>query len=526
MGRLTTALAVMAGIFSSLLALAGVAVQPASAQAAAANSFVPEVTLGVPATHDEQGANFYAGLEFEVAFQRSAKSPAECTEASTLRFVVASDGSIEQLPGAGESLVSYMLGPDGDACSYTAVLPPTVGSLRLTEAQRQNVLVSAGSPRIFALYVPVIALITIKTHYPTGVAFGPDDQASYQLSTATACGGLLGGEPLLAETIVAPAQPGTSVVHGGLANPSLVAVYADAQASSACVVEVAELSQSGPCPRVGSRTMAKSLAPGERGFVFEFSYSCQPVTIDQVGQQDAQTGQPQPDPKGDQSGGGQAGAGQVGGGQAGAGQPSGDRPAGSQPAAGQSAGNRRVPVSNSLASPDQQGWDVIAFNGTAGTHPAEFADSLDYQVFSLWRWHGATQSWQGWKHNQGSHGQGSHGLTSLEPGDVLFAKVLLSQIYQSAVEPAAGASQAPNLFPRYSLVMFAGEQAVPASQAFDARSVAAVFRWHRQAQRWQVYLPGFPQAEVTGVERFEELNPGDAMFVYNSGLQPVSLDWS
>ena len=507
MGRLTTALAVMAGILSSLLALAGVAVQPASAQAAAASSFVPEVTLGVPATHDEQGANFYAGLEFAVAFQRSAKSPAECTEASTLRFVVASDGSADLLPGAPESLVAQPPGSGGDACGYTAVLPPTVGSLRLAEAQRQNVLVSASSPRLFALYVPVIALITIKTHYPSDVAFGPDDQASYQLSTATDCGGLLGGEPLLAETIAAPAQPGTSVVYGGLADPSLVAVYADASASSACVVEVAELSHSGPCPRVGSRTMAKTLAPGERGFVFEFSYSCQPVTIDQVGQLGAQTGQPQTA-------------------QPQTGQPVGDRSGSNQPAAGQSAGNRRVPVSNSLASPDQQGWDVIAFNGTAGTHPAEFADSLDYQVFSLWRWHGATQSWQGWKHNQGSHGQGSRGLTSLEPGDVLFAKVLLSHIRQSAVEPAVGASRIHDLAPKYSLVMFAGEQTVPAAEAFDARSVAAAFRWNRQTQGWQVYLPGFPHTEVAGVPRFEELNPGDAMFVYNASAQPATLDWS
>ena len=518
MRRLATTLAAIAGVLGSLLALAGALAQPAAAQATEPSFFTPEVTLGVPATHDEQGANFYTGLEFEVAFQRSTESPAGCSEAGTLRFIIAPDGSTDLPPGAGESLIAQPPGSSGDACSYTVVFPPTAGSLRLAEAQQQNVLVSASSPRIFTLYVPVIALITIKTHYPSDVAFGPDDQASYQLSTRTDCGGLLAGEPLLRETIVAPAQPGTSVVYGGLANPSLVAVYADAQASSRCVVEVAELSQSGPCPRTGSRIMAKTLAPGERDFVFEFNYSCQPVTIDQVGQLGAQTAQPAGDwvgsgnqPVDDQPAGGRSGSGQLE--DAGLGR--------AQPATSQPAGNRRIPISNTLVNSSQQGWDVLTFSGQAGTHPAEFVASLDYQVFSLWRWHGATQSWHGWKRDQDSHG-----LTSLEPGDVLFAKVLLSHIYQSAVEPAAGAFQLQSLSPRYSLVMFAGEQAVPAAEAFDARRVAAAFRWNRQTQNWELYLPGFPQAEVAGVTRFEELNPGDGLFVYNAGLQPVSLDWS
>ena len=76
-------------------------------------------------------------------------------------------------------------------------------------------------------------------------------------------------------------------------------------------------------------------------------------------------------------------------------------------------------------------------------------------------------------------------------------------------------------------MIYGGVGAVSAADVFasHADSVVAVYLWNAGSQQWEYHLPGRQPLDAVQVPWFSDINPGDAMFVYNISPAAVTIPW-
>lgn len=173
-----------------------------------------------------------------------------------------------------------------------------------------------------------------------------------------------------------------------------------------------------------------------------------------------------------------------------------------------------------------QGWVMLPYNGESNMSPADFVTALESAIDSVWVWDLAAQQWKGWTVNDGALG-----LTSLVPGDVVMVYVPTDSVvvYSPAdmLGHRAGVTSWTLAPSGISLVVYGGGTATSASNVFSsyADSAVVVYLWDSQNQGWEYYLPGRQPLPSVSVPWFTNINPGDAMFVYNISPTVLTIPW-
>lgn len=173
-----------------------------------------------------------------------------------------------------------------------------------------------------------------------------------------------------------------------------------------------------------------------------------------------------------------------------------------------------------------RGWTILRFNGQTGTTPATFAASLSNSVNSIWVWDPQTQGWNGW-----SDSGRVATLAQLNQGDLVMAYVprtrTIAYSPPDLLNPPA-ATGSLTLPPLYSVQMFGGQTTAKLSELLTASVgvVPVIFRWNSQSQEWNYHLPGYGPVPSVSVPWFDEISPGDTVFIFNATGQDTTIAWS
>ncbi len=525
----------------------------------AATSFSPTVDISVPQLDaDGDGVNDFAGTGFVVTFRRVFGSDVGCTSSASRTYVVQNDGTVS---GADLSLVDRPAGVSS-GCSYAITWPSVAGLVRQTGATSR---VSASTKSASASYSAIAATsftpdVVISVPRLDADRDGVNDFSGrrFVVTFRRVFGSDAGCTSLSSRTYVVRSD---GTVSG--AGPSLVDRPAGSTTGCIYVVgwpAVTDLvRQSGATATVSAsaRSAAATYQTGST-YVAPVPAAEEPeVEEPEVGEPETEEPEPEsqepapaeptpgveepvveqaqsPVAVGSAGGGAVGGGGNAGTANAGVGASGGGVNAGIGSGSGTVA-DSGVGVSGSVPGapvPEvgviqlSRGWVMLPFNGPSGMTPADFASALEGAINSVWVWDLSAQQWQGW-----TASRGSFGLTGLVPGDVVmvYAPAGGTVVYSPAdlLGHRVGVNSWTLAPTGISLVVYGGGTATSASDVFAsyANSAVVVYLWDSQNQRWEYHLPGRQPLSSVQVPWFSDINPGDAMFVYNISPTAVTIPW-
>ncbi len=538
----------LASALVSLLALAlvaiGLSANPASAQDQPADTtFDPVIRLRFPSFNDNgDTTNDLAGTQFTISFSPVTGSHPDCTESASRTYTVPNQGLLEPSSSTGFPLVDRPAGVAFD-CVYAVAwtdLPELDVSVSLGNNFPQN-SVSASAETIAIIYMSA-----------ANRSFTPSVSIGVPQSGGVGGGGVGGGAgvndwagtrfEVMFES-ASPANPdGCSeamvgayvvrddgeVVPDGT-EPSLV--YLAEGEYSSCSYDVIWPDVAGLVRQPGATTGVRTLRQTAAA-VYE-AEAPEPDTEADAAEPEAGS-EPEPETADPETASPETAA-----------DPETETAAQPESNGAQTVAPAQTAVPTQLAMPAQQtepqpespafdiamlqlprGWTMLPFNGPSGMTPAEFALALEGAVNSVWVWDIAGQQWQGW-----AASRGSLGLASLEPGDVVMVYAPVGGVVVYRPSDLLGHPPGTNswtLAPSaISLAVYGGTSAVAAADLLGdfAGSVVAVYLWDADNQSWEYHLPGRQPLSGVQVPWFSDINPGDAMFVYNISPTAVTIPW-